>query len=357
MKKAIALADRSSAAAMWALALANLLFVLAVAATLMFLAGKSEAADSGPACSGVNILADIKAERPEAYAKIETDAAATKNGAGLLWKIEKGGLEPSYLFGTMHMTDPRVVKLTPPAQVAFDAARAVVIETTDVLDQAKLMASLMTSPELLTFTDDKTLTSLLSPEDQAIVEKGLADRGIPLASVTKMKPWMLASMVSLPACEMARKANGEPMLDVKLAQQAQAAGKELGGLETAKSQLEAMASLPVEFHVEGLVDTLRLGAKAEDISETMIAIYQAGDTGKFIPFMRAAVPTEKTGDEGYAAFEEKMITTRNVTMAANAEPYLSKGKAFIAVGALHLPGDEGVIEKLRRAGYTVTRAD
>lgn len=357
MKKAIAFADRSSAAALWALALANLIFFAAVAVTLVMLSGQVRAADSGPVCSGANMLPEIAANQPAAYAKIETDAAATKNGAGLLWKIEKAGIEPSYLFGTMHMTDPRVVNLTPQAQGAFDAAQAVVIETTDVLDQAKLSASLMASPELMMFTDQTTLTSLLTPEDKAIVEKGLAERGIPLASVIKMKPWMLAAMVSLPACELSRKAAGEPMLDIKLAQAAQAAGKELGGLETAKSQLEAMASLPIEFHVEGLVETLKLGDKADDLSETMIVMYQAGDTGKFIPFMRAAVPTEKTGDAGYAAFEEKMITARNGVMAANAEPFLAKGKAFIAVGALHLPGDEGVIEKLHAAGYTVTRAD
>ncbi len=357
MKKVIALADRSSAAAMWALALANILFVLAVAATLMALAGKAHAANPAATCSGADMLARIRAEQPEASAKIEADAAATRNGSGLLWKIDKAGLEPSYLFGTMHMTDPRVVSLTPPAQAAFDASRTVVIETTDMLDQSKLMASLMTSPDLMMFTDDTTLTSLLSAEDRAIVEKGLAERGIPLASVIKMKPWMLAAMVSLPACEMSRKAAGEPMLDVKLAQEALAAGKQLGGLETAKSQLEAMASLPLEFHIDGLVETLKLGAGAEDIGETMIGIYKTGEIGKFIPFMRAAVPTQKSGDAGYAAFEEKMITARNATMATNAETYLARGKAFIAVGALHLPGDEGVIEKLRRAGYTVTRAD
>lgn len=357
MKKAIAFADRSSAAALWVLAVANLLFVAAVAATLLMLSSQTRAATPAPTCSGQNMLTNIKANQPDAYAKIEADAAATRNGAGLLWKVEKAGIEPSYLFGTMHMTDPRVVNLTPAAQNAFDGSRAVVIETTDVLDQAKLAASLMTSPELMMFTDQTTLTSLLSPEDEAIVEKGLSERGIALSSVIKMKPWMLAAMISLPACEMSRKAAGEPMLDIKLAQAAQVAGKELGGLETAKSQLEAMASLPIEFHVEGLVETLKLGVKADDLTETMIVLYQTGDTGKFIPFMRAAVPTDKTGDDGYAAFEEKMITARNGIMATNAEPYLAKGKAFIAVGALHLPGDDGVIERLRRDGYTVTRAD
>jgi hypothetical protein len=44
-------------------------------------------------------------------------------------------------------------------------------------------------------------------------------------------------------------------------------------------------------------------------------------------------------------------------MAREAKPFLDKGDAFIAVGALHLPGTEGLVEQLRRDGYTVTRLD
>ena len=70
---------------------------------------------------------------------------------------------------------------------------------------------------------------------------------------------MLSALVALPVCEMARKAAGAPVLDVKLAKDAQAAGKKLEGLETITDQLRAMASLPMEFHLKGLVDTLKLG--------------------------------------------------------------------------------------------------
>jgi uncharacterized protein YbaP (TraB family) len=288
--------------------------------------------------------------------RIRSEAAKTPNGAGLLWKIEKEGAEPSFLFGTMHMTDPRVVTLPPKAQAAFDTAASVVIETTDVLDQKKMMASFMENPELMMFTDKTTLTSMLSPEEVKIAEEALSKRGIPLASVIKMKPWVLASMVSLPACELARKAAGEPILDINLAKQAEANGKALGGLETAKSQLEAMASLPLEFHMEGLIETLKLGDRMDDVIETMIEIYVSGDTGMFWPFFRAALPSGDS-EGGYAAFEETMITSRNAIMAREAKPFLDKGGAFVAVGALHLPGDEGVIEFLRKDGYTLTRAD
>jgi len=355
MKKALAIAERASGLTLWLVALANVLFLLAFVATLVLVSSRAEAA--APACIGSNMLTDMATADPTALERIRSDAAKTPNGAGLLWKIEKEGAEPSFLFGTMHMTDPRVVTLPAKAQAAFDAAATVVIETTDVLDQKKMMASFMESPELMMFTDKTTLTSLLSPEETAIAEKALAKRGIPLASVIKMKPWVLASMVSLPACELARKAAGEPILDINLAKQAEAGGKSLGGLETAKSQLVAMASLPLEFHMEGLIETLKLGDRMDDVIETMIEIYVSGETGMFWPFFREALPSGQDGESGYAAFEETMITSRNAIMAREAKPFLDKGGAFVAVGALHLPGDAGVIEMLRKDGYTLTRAD
>ncbi len=51
-----------------------------------------------------------------------------------------------------------------------------------------------------------------------------------------------------------------------------------------------------------------------------------------------------------------MINARNKLMAERAEPILARGNAFIAVGGLHLPGNEGLVEKFRQAGYTVTAA-
>ena len=216
--------------------------------------------------------------------------------------------------------------------------RHVVIETTDVLDQAKMMAALAAEPELMMFTDGTTLMSLLSPEDAAIVASALEERGIPAASVARMKPWMLSGMVALPACEMARKAGGAPVLDVKLAKQAKAGGKAVEGLETIADQLRAMASLPMEFHMKGLVETLKLGDRMDDVVETMIVLYEQEDTGMFWPLFRAVLP-EGSGDEvGYAMFEEALITGRNRTMVDRAEPMLRRGNAFIAVGALHLPG-------------------
>jgi len=85
-------------------------------------------------------------------------------------------------------------------------------------------------------------------------------------------------------------------------------------------------------------------------------LYQRGETGMFWPMFRAVIPGAKDDQAGYAAFEETMITSRNKVMVDHAAPILAKGNAFMAVGALHLPGPEGLIEDFRKAGYTVTPA-
>ncbi|MBX3579194.1 MAG: TraB/GumN family protein [Rhizobiaceae bacterium] len=355
MQRPSARADRLAPLALKLVVAANLIFFLTFAAFLAVATTRAHG-ETLQACTGEDLLATLSAEDPARVAEIATEAAATVNGKGLLWTIEKDG-KTSWLFGTMHMTDPRVTELTPAAKTAFDAAGTVVIETTEILDQSKMMEAMYREPELMMFTDDTTLMSLLSEGDRTIVEDGLAQRGISLAAVNKMKPWMLSAMVALPACEMARKAAGAPVLDVKLAEDAKAAGKALAGLETVADQLRAMASLPMEFHIEGLVETIKLGDRMDDVIETMIVLYEREETGMFLPLFRSVMPSGSGDESGYAAFEEAMVKARNRTMADGAAPLLAGGGAFIAVGALHLPGPDGLVEQFRRAGYTVTAAD
>lgn len=355
MRRIAAFADRAAPVTMKLLAALNVLFFILFFAVAFLLAGKAHS--EAPACKGKDILAELAASDPALLNKIEAEGKATLNGEGLLWKLEKPGQKPSWLYGTMHVADPRVTALEPAAKEAFDAAHTLVIETTDVLDQQAMLASLMQRPELMMFTDNTTLTSLMTADEVATVNAALQARGIPPASVTKMKPWMLSAMIALPACELARKAAGAPVLDILLAQQAKAAGKEIKGLESAADQLSAMASLPMEFHIKGLVETLKLGDRMDDVIETMIVIYQRGDTGMFWPLFRNALPSSASDEPDYAAFEEAMVTSRNKTMVERADPILAVGDAFLAVGAMHLPGPDGLVELFRKAGYTVTVAD
>lgn len=306
-------------------------------------------------CRGENLVVQLGNSNPEALAKARAEAAAIPNGSGKFWKIEKPGVATSFLFGTMHVTDPRVTEMPEAAQTAFEQAETVVIETIEILDPAKAQAALMSRPELTMFTDGTTLTSFLNEEETQIVSAELSRRGIPIALVSRMKPWMIAGLVALPACEMARKAEGVEFLDIKIANSARDQGKQLLGLESIGEQMAAMADLPMEFHIRGLVETIKLADLMPDIMETMTDLYIEGEIAQIMPMILAAGPQDLEEDtNGYAAFEERIVRMRNHVMAERAAPILAEGNAFIAVGALHLPGEEGLVQLLQQDGFTVT---
>ncbi|MBD0414100.1 TraB/GumN family protein [Oryzicola mucosus] len=332
----------------------NTLFLVSIVLSLLGASGAQ--AQEALACTGKNFVEELGNTKPDLLAKAEAEAAATPNGQGRLWKIEKAGIEPSWLMGTMHVADPRILDLPESVLQAFNGAGTVVIETTDILDPRKMAGATASRPELTMFTDGSTLFSHLSEADATVLRTVLQQRGIPPYSVQKMKPWVLNSLFSLPKCQVAMIAGDAP-LDIMLAKKAQAEGKKIDGLETAAEQIEAIAALPFDLHMRGLVELATIGSLVDDMNETMLELYLQGRIALIMPVMKVAVPERESSLEDYAAFEQKIITMRNHTMADRATPFLEDGNAFIAVGALHLPGQEGVVELLREKGYTLTSVE
>ncbi|MGV3549165.1 TraB/GumN family protein [Rhizobium sp.] len=312
-------------------------------------------AQEDPTCGGKDLVAELQAGNPAEYAKLRAEADKVKNSGTRLWKLEKPGQKPSWLLGTMHLSDPRVTSLPAEAQAAFDGAATLLIESDEVIDQNKAAARLMARPDLIYFSGKESIADYLSADEQKMLDEGLKARGASFAAMSRMKPWILASMVALPTCELSRKAKGLSFLDVKLAQQAQAQGKQVKGMETMAEQIGAMASLPMSFHVKSLLSVAKYPQYAVDMMETTLQLYLRGDIGMVMPATRYFSPEKEAADSAeMAMFEQKMITTRNYTMADRGAPILAEGNVFMAVGALHLPGDEGVVELLRKKGYTAT---
>ena len=302
---------------------------------------------------GVNLLDGLDKKDPKLWNELRADTESIPNHKGIIWKIEKDGLAPSYLFGTIHLGDPRVMKLPDAAAKAYASADTIVIEATDVLDQKALLRLKLEQPELMLFTDGSTLQSHIPPDRLAEVTRKLEERGIILGAVAKLKPWIVSSLLALPKCERERKLRGEGFLDGQLAIEAEEEGRTVEGLETAAEQLEAMNRLPLDFHMRNLIAAADFGDAIEDTMETMIALYLQGETGMIMPALRKIVPGDLTDDD-YDLFQKVMLTDRNHIMAERAAPLLEKGGLFIAVGALHLPGKEGLVELLRDEGYRVT---
>jgi uncharacterized protein YbaP (TraB family) len=304
-------------------------------------------------CRGTNVLAETQAKDPETYAKIMAQAAATENAGALLWKIERTGHPTSYLFGTVHLTDERVTKLSPAVEQAIGQSKTIALEVSDVSDKATATVIAQSAP-LVMFTDGRRLDGLLSGTEYDAVKKVISRSGMPSDLAALFKPWIVTMILTVSDCERASMQQGARVLDMKLAEVGKTLGMQVVGLETIPEQLQALASVPEPQQLDMLRASLKFADRTNDLMETLVQLYLDRKISAAMPFQIALAKQVGIGDDAFAGFQEKLLTDRNVKMRATAEPLLEQGSVFIAIGALHLPGKQGLVALLREAGYTVT---
>lgn len=274
-------------------------------------------------------------------------AAEIPYGQGLLWRIERPGTAPSHLFGTIHITDERVLDLPPPVRRAFEQAQSATFEV--VLSRADRMR--MARASLL--DDGRTLDALLGPE--LFEETAAAARryGLRADQLRNLKPWALTLMFSLPQGELARTAAGELPLDQWLQAEAERRGKPIHALETIAEQIAIFDDLPEADQVAMLEQAVAGNSEIEAVFEAMTRFYLARDVGAIYEAMLSA--RDGLDPRLLATFQLRFNDARNVLMVERMAERLREGGAFIAVGALHLPGEAGLLSLLEARGYTVTR--
>jgi uncharacterized protein YbaP (TraB family) len=307
-------------------------------------------------CRGSSILDELKASDPAAHDRILAEANATANANTVFWKIEKDGLHPSYLFGTVHLTDDRVSTMSPTVLDAIGRSRIVLLEVADLSPEAT-SAALAATAKLALFSAPQSLATLLSPQEFAIVERTLENAGLPPSTARVYRPWIVSMMLSSTACERRNVQSGEPVLDRRIADEAKSRGIEISGLETLESQLQAMASVPEDQQIDMLRAGLSYADRTDDLVETMIELYLSRRMGALWPLQIELAQKSGIGAASFAGFHDALIDRRNTRMRSVAMPHLEKGGAFIAVGALHLSGTTGLVELLRQSGFTLTPAE
>lgn len=265
---------------------------------------------------------------------------AAEGSQGLLWEIGKPGVPSSYLFGTIHSEDPEVLELAQPVRMAWSGSSHVVLEV--VLDTDALVH---TSSAML-MMDGRLLSDILGESLFRQTAQAMQTRGIPGVVLERMKPWAVATSLSMPPTGTGM------MLDRVLYEQAQEDGKPVHGLETVQEQLEIFEGMPVDDQVALLRDAVEQFAGIAALHAELLDAYKQRDLAAMLAINTAAL---EAGDQRLADdFQRRLVTDRNRRMAERVQPYLSEGRAFVAVGALHLPGKQGLLNLLEQQGYTVT---
>ena len=260
----------------------------------------------------------------------------------LFWEISGNGLKNhSYLYGTMHTQDERAFQFKEGVIDAFNQTEIYAMELNmDSVNQGALLSKLI-------MDSTYSLKTLLTADEYAVVSNFFKDSlGQALFMFEKMQPLFTAQMVTLKDLE----AQQTDALDIYFFKEAKKQKKQTIGLEKTIEQIDAFSAIPYELQAKGLVDAVTdYGKEGKLDMDTMIKHYAEGNLDKLLE-----MTTKDEEDEEFSKiFNDIFLVKRNYNMADRAEPYIKKGSTFIAIGAAHLPGEEGVIELLRKKGYKV----
>lgn len=260
---------------------------------------------------------------------------------GLLWKIQKSGQADSYLFGTIHIADRRVIELLDIVQKPLKASETFAMEV--VLDKNALttfsQAGLFTGGELLEdYIDEVQLDRI----NQIMFQY----YGVIPVIVNKMKPWLVMATISSPPPE-----NNKTVLDVELQNLAIDFEQPVVGLETIDEQLEVLAGMKLTEQLWLLNKTVDDFEQSMGLWESMINNYLRGDLQALMQEQNVLMDENSTIDD---RFLENLLDKRNIKMAKRIVAIMQNKTVFAAIGALHLPGEKGVLHLLEKAGYQVS---
>ncbi len=258
----------------------------------------------------------------------------------LLWEISGNGLEQSsYLFGTMHIMCQGDVVMTPELQNAFDHSEELLMELD--MDDPNMMMSMM---QVALSKDGKTVTEKLGEELSAKVDTILQrNASMNLSMLNQLNLQTLTMQLGVLALDC-------PMdlgYDSMLAQEAKTAGKEINGLETVEEQIKILFSQSDEEALQAITYLVDNFDEAREEMNNMIDLYKGGEVQELYDTTKSTFedPKYPQGDL------EEFLDNRNENWIPLIETQIKSKPTFIAVGAAHLAGENGVINLLKKQGY------
>lgn len=269
---------------------------------------------------------------------------------GLLWRVESPDGAVSHVFGTMHSTHPEVASPPLALRLVLDTADSLSLEVVDDEKNMGRLAQMILLPEGTRLVDitGQDLFNRLAAVFEAY--------GVPADGLQRLKPWAVWTMLLQTPDEAARRSADGParlILDDVLEKRAKSHGIATYGLETVDEQVALLAGDDEAHHLAMLEAMLSREGQVTAASERR-QLYLSGDLGGLywpVTIAGAKAPAGLVQD-----FVERVILNRNRTMVDRMAKRLKSGNAVIAVGALHLHGEEGIPALLARQGYKVSRA-
>lgn len=266
---------------------------------------------------------------------VPPSGAPVRYTESLLWEVTGPEEQRNFLFGTIHLAAEMTGQPTPAVTSALMASTQFGMEV--IMD----LETLMEIGERMRYPDRKTLRAVLGDELFMRAITLLSGYGISESDAAQLKPWAVFTTLSLPP------GTRSAPLDMVLMSTAQRTRKTIFGLETLAEQTTIFESIEMQHQVTLVAETVCHYEVLNQITADLIDDYRRRD-------LRAVYRhAERFQSPAQDLLTEELLVARNLRLAQRMQRHLAAGGAFIAIGALHLPGTEGVLAHLVAHGYRV----
>ena len=265
----------------------------------------------------------------------------------LLWKISGNGIkDTSYLYGTIHLIDKKDFILTPQLKKSFKKTNALVLEVNLEMDTPtkQEMARKMMYP------NRQSIQNYVSPSDYNYLHSYLIDTlkisSLKTTIYEKLTPFFFESII---AAEQIKNVKSYEKTLAKMARK-----KEKLFVETIQEQMDIVNGDSLHIQINNLMRNIRAGKlNADKEMKEMIKLYVNQDLQELYNYVTASFVEFEKDPKKIDEILAKMLSNRNKKWIPLFSNWMQEKSLFIAVGAGHLAGDEGVINLLKRQGYTV----
>lgn len=276
-----------------------------------------------------------------------------QTNAQLLWKISGNGLKkPSYLFGTHHLAPLSILDSIPAFNDAFSSCPIVYGEIV-IGDKEAIKKDTKKNYESMIAPPDSTLDLLLSEhlykKLDSITQKNM---NLTADQIKKLKPAAIyIQLIMIKSLKYFKDFNLNEQLDEVIQRRALSANKQIRSFETSQQQSNILYDTPIKKQLETLKAIIELYDECDQYIKRTKEAYMTQDIN---------TPINLLNNETFGLNDNNPKNSsdeRNLNWNEQLKEILPKDEPiFIAVGAGHLPGKNGLIELLRKQGYTVEPA-
>ncbi len=261
-----------------------------------------------------------------------------------VWKVSKGAAHV-FVGGTLHVLSQQDYPLPAEFAEAYAAADLVVFETdmvriADPQFQQKMMAD-------STYSDGTTVRDTLKPGTIEALENHFRERAMPLDQFARFKPPMLSILITM--VELQLLGINQDGVDAHFSARSMEDGKAQLALESPEQQMAMIATMGGDNPDRLIRHTLQDASELRSIMTEMVTAWRQGNVDKLDTGL-----IQRMRDD-YPGIYQSLLVTRNVNwMPAILQLFDTDDIEFVMVGAAHLVGEDGLLEMLKKKGFTVT---